>query len=117
MTFRQDRHAGDEPASRLHVGADVDAERGACYAARCRVCVLFPALPGRQRDCREECGGIKGVRCTSKMDARSSPLRALRMGQRTERRAVAWGSAHGEACSGLRWAVRRARGVVFSPPR
>lgn len=125
MTFRQDRHTGDErspacrrePASRLHVGADVDAERGACYAARCRVCVLFPALPGRQRDCREECGGIKGVRCTSKMDARSSPLRALRMGQRTERRAVAWGSAHGEACSGLRWAVRRARGVVFSPPR
>lgn len=118
VTFRQDRHAGDErspacrrePASRLHVGADVDAERGACYAARCRVCVLFPALPGRQRDCREECGGIKGVRCTSKMDARSSPLRALRMGQRTERRATAWGrrarlGAHTErpavACGGL----------------
>lgn len=123
VTSRQDRHAGDarSPASRLHVGADVDAERGPGYAAPCRVCVLLPALPGGQRDCREECGGVEGVCCTSKMDARSSPLRALRMGQRTERRAAAWGrrarlGAHTERPAVARGGLFGERAVSSSAP-
>lgn len=60
MTFRQDRYADDkgsptcrcEAASCLHVDVDIDREWEVCCAARCRVYVFFPALPGRQYDWR-----------------------------------------------------------------